>query len=492
MCRQDRDHHRRGDRGLPGRRIQRLHHPDAGNRRRGQPRRAQGVRRPVRIRFEERQGSSDRRLCQGQRHDQRILRPDRAQRELRHEALRQGRGPEGLHRGVPEDRHRARKPGKHADRAAGRLHRFGRVQHEQVRRDRTRGIEQAVPQPHRQGPQGRRRNRCRIPAELGRIEAEGVYLDDGSSRNFLDTKYPGQRRHAAAVPVERPAGARGREGHVHQARRARLPQQRVALPADRTPDRRQRRRAAGDVHQHPQRHARSAAVGGDIRLATFNVLNYFSTTADETGCSTSNAYTDRDGNPVTAKNCDVRGAWDKANMERSGRRSSRPSTTSAPMWSRWRRSRTLPRPPAPCRHHSRASAATTRSPRWSTRSTSRPAKAPGLRAHPQTVPDLDVEDVIRTAFIYKPAKVATVGETRILTDSDAFNGKNGYEHGRQPDARRSRPRRRRLRCVPRRRQPLQVQGLGEQRAQPGSRRRLRQRDYTRQAQATRCSRSPMR
>ena len=53
---------------------------------------------------------------------------------------------------------------------------------------------------------------------------------------------------------------------------------------------------------------------------------------------------------------------------------------------------------------------------------------------PQTVPDLDVEDVIRTAFIYEPTKVATVGATRILTDSDAFNGKNGYEHGRQPDA----------------------------------------------------------
>lgn len=33
-----------------------------------------------------------------------------------------------------------------------------------------------------------------------------------------------------------------------------------------------------------------------------------------------------------------------------------------------------------------------------------------------------------------PDLVATVGETRILTDSDAFNGKNGYEHGRQPDA----------------------------------------------------------
>ena len=257
MCRQDRDHHRRGDRGLPGRRIQRLHHPDAGNRRRGQPRRAQGVRRPVRIRFEERQGSSDRRLCQGQRHDQRILRPDRAQRELRHEALRQGRGPEGLHHGVPEDRHRARKPGKHADRAAGRLHRFGRVQHEQVRRDRTRGIEQAVPQPHRQGPQGRRRNRCRIPGRTRPHRSRGRVPGRRLQPQLPRHEVPGQRRHAAAVPVERPAGARGREGHVHQARRARLPQQRVALPADRTPDRRQRRRAAGDVHQHPHRHARS-------------------------------------------------------------------------------------------------------------------------------------------------------------------------------------------------------------------------------------------
>ena len=59
---------------------------------------------------------------------------------------------------------------------------------------------------------------------------------------------------------------------------------------------------------------------------------------------------------------------------------------------------------------------------------------------PQTVPDLDVEDVIRTAFIYKPAKVATVGETRILTDSDAFNARTATSTAASPTPRRSRPR----------------------------------------------------
>ncbi len=40
-------------------------------------------------------------------------------------------------------------------------------------------------------------------------------------------------------------------------------------------------------------------VGGDIRLAGFNVLNYFPTTGDQlTGCT---YYTDRDGDPVTVR-----------------------------------------------------------------------------------------------------------------------------------------------------------------------------------------------
>lgn len=58
-----------------------------------------------------------------------------------------------------------------------------------------------------------------------------------------------------------------------------------------------------------------AAIGGDISVASFNVLNYFTTLGDQTsGCV---AYTDRDGNGVTVKSgCDPRGAWDAANLRR--------------------------------------------------------------------------------------------------------------------------------------------------------------------------------
>lgn len=48
-------------------------------------------------------------------------------------------------------------------------------------------------------------------------------------------------------------------------------------------------------------------VGGNIRVATFNVLNYFSDLGvEEAGCA---GYPDRSGAFVTAKNCKVRGAY---------------------------------------------------------------------------------------------------------------------------------------------------------------------------------------
>ena len=52
-----------------------------------------------------------------------------------------------------------------------------------------------------------------------------------------------------------------------------------------------------------------AAVGGDISIASFNVLNYFATLGQtESGCS---FYPDRDGKPTTSRNCTVRGAYDQ-------------------------------------------------------------------------------------------------------------------------------------------------------------------------------------
>ncbi len=48
-------------------------------------------------------------------------------------------------------------------------------------------------------------------------------------------------------------------------------------------------------------------VEGDYSIASFNVLNYFTSLGrDEEGCE---AYTDRDGNPVATNYCDVRGAY---------------------------------------------------------------------------------------------------------------------------------------------------------------------------------------
>ncbi|NIJ05253.1 ExeM/NucH family extracellular endonuclease [Frigoribacterium faeni] len=56
-------------------------------------------------------------------------------------------------------------------------------------------------------------------------------------------------------------------------------------------------------------------VGGDVKLASFNVLNYFTTTGDQlTGCT---YYRDRTGAPLTVnEGCDARGAADAANLAR--------------------------------------------------------------------------------------------------------------------------------------------------------------------------------
>ncbi|BDZ41557.1 hypothetical protein GCM10025865_08560 [Paraoerskovia sediminicola] len=63
------------------------------------------------------------------------------------------------------------------------------------------------------------------------------------------------------------------------------------------------------------RTAQPEDVGGDLKVATFNVLNYFTTTGDSlTGCT---YYTDRVGDPISVSGgCDARGAADAENLER--------------------------------------------------------------------------------------------------------------------------------------------------------------------------------
>ncbi|WP_028046903.1 ExeM/NucH family extracellular endonuclease [Cellulomonas sp. URHE0023] len=59
----------------------------------------------------------------------------------------------------------------------------------------------------------------------------------------------------------------------------------------------------------------AAEIGGDLRVASFNVLNYFTTLgAGTTGCT---SFNDRTGDPVTVNGaCNPRGAWDPADLTR--------------------------------------------------------------------------------------------------------------------------------------------------------------------------------
>ncbi|WP_307815985.1 ExeM/NucH family extracellular endonuclease [Myceligenerans indicum] len=63
------------------------------------------------------------------------------------------------------------------------------------------------------------------------------------------------------------------------------------------------------------REASPAEVGGSLKVGTFNVLNYFTTTGDELeGCT---YYTDREGDPVSVSGgCDARGAAEDEDLER--------------------------------------------------------------------------------------------------------------------------------------------------------------------------------
>ncbi|WP_022904637.1 ExeM/NucH family extracellular endonuclease [Curtobacterium sp. B8] len=150
-------------------------------------------------------------------------------------------------------------------------------------------------------------------------------------------------------------------------------------------------------------------VGGDIRLAGFNVLNYFPTTGDQlTGCT---YYTDRDGDPVTVRGgCDARGA---ANADDLGRQQVKivkainglgadvVSLEEIENSARFGQDRDA----AVATLVSALNAATGKD-TWAYAKS--PAKLPAS------------EDVIRLALIYKQDRVQPVGGSTILTDSDAF------------------------------------------------------------------------
>ncbi|MDR2257477.1 MAG: ExeM/NucH family extracellular endonuclease [Arthrobacter sp.] len=148
-------------------------------------------------------------------------------------------------------------------------------------------------------------------AEIARANQAAVGLDDGSSLNFnsnanksielpyLSTTDP--VRVGAKVTFTQPVILDYRNGEWKFQ-----PTQRLTTAN------------AASVQPATFSNTRTAQpedVGGDIRLAGFNVLNYFTTLGEDLkGCS---SYTDRAGTPITVNTgCNARGAWSQESFKR--------------------------------------------------------------------------------------------------------------------------------------------------------------------------------
>jgi 5'-nucleotidase len=248
-----------------------------------------------------------------------------------------------------------------------------------------------------------------IAARTAYNDAHRVVLDDGSSTAYWNTQNTaaGQDspvpwltkdhtvRVGAAVTFDKPVILDYRFGWKLQPQR-----QVVGAPT-------------GLVTFEQDRPAAPAPVGGDLQLATFNVLNYFTTFgADVPGCT---AYVDRDDNPIATRSCSSsngpRGAWNQANFERQQTKIVNAiNTMGADIVSleELENSKTVD---GASRDEAIAALVTALN---AAAGTQRWAYVPS----PAVVPAS--EDVIRTGFIYDPSTVEVVGTSEIL-DVAAFD-----------------------------------------------------------------------
>ncbi|NYD42178.1 ExeM/NucH family extracellular endonuclease [Nocardioides panaciterrulae] len=160
-------------------------------------------------------------------------------------------------------------------------------------------------------------------------------------------------------------------------------------------------------------------VGGDLKLATFNVLNYFPTTGEEYVAAGGSCtyYEDRDGDPVTDRDCGESGPRGAAQAEDLKRQQDKIvaaiNTMDADIVSleeiensvKFGKDRDYAL--STLVDALNQAAGTTR---W--------AYVPSPAA--SDLPPLDEQDVIRTAFIYNPATVQPVGDSEVLVGSAAF------------------------------------------------------------------------
>lgn len=148
---------------------------------------------------------------------------------------------------------------------------------------------------------------------------------------------------------------------------------------------------------------------GDISIASFNVLNYFTDLGqDEAGCR---SYDDREGTPVTGNYCKVRGAFTPAALAHQQTKIVQAiNALDASIIGLEEIEQS-----AAFGHERDASLAQLVDALNAAAGAGTWAFAPSPAAIPAD------EDVIRTAFIYQPAEVELVGESVIHNDQSAFS-----------------------------------------------------------------------
>ncbi len=268
------------------------------------------------------------------------------------------------------------------------------------------------------------------PAGVAAVQADnaarGVVLNDGSSANYLTTSkntvMPWLRpdnpvRIGSTATLHQPVILDFRNGlwelqPTHQVTDAGTD---VATFSDtRTPN------------LQPQ------DVGGDLKLGTFNVENFFPTSAAEYDAQTGNpnactAYTDRQGNPIDVNQCSPngpRGAWDQTNLDRQLVKEVKAiNTMNVDVMSLEEIENSVQfgkdRDDALAKLVSalNADAGFTR---W--------AFAPSPAA--ADLPPTAEQDVIRTAFIYNPNKVQLLGPSKVL--SNQSDPGQAFANAREP------------------------------------------------------------
>jgi predicted extracellular nuclease len=246
--------------------------------------------------------------------------------------------------------------------------------------------------------------------------ARGVTLDDGSSTNYLttgkDTPLPWLTPES---PIRVGAPAQFSKPVVLDFRNSVWKLQPTSqLTAD---------NAAG-VQPATFPNTRTAApahVDGDLKLASFNVLNYFTETGEDyvAAGNTCSSYNDRAGNPITVNDCGPvgpRGAWDDASLQRQQAKTVHAINTLGADVLSLEEIENSAKYRGPENRDEALSTlvealnADAGSPVWAFVPSPAPADQPPLAE----------QDVIRTAFIYKQAAAEPVGPSYILTGSTAF------------------------------------------------------------------------